>query len=340
MNQMVRTPPIGTRDGDWVWDGSRWVCSPDDCPPVNSALPVPCPPLGPPVFSGPAGQPPWYPGANGAVSFSQTAPPNPVRGHFWFDGITLWLFDGATWVGVAMSNTSMGNGTTPAVTVPSGPNPPFAPTVGALWFNGTTLFVWDGSTWVPATQTKTFLQGGQPVVAAPGDLWWDGTQLHLYDGTTWTIIGPQAPPPVVPSLTTSTVVFAMQQPGPVACGAAWGVIPYSSPPQVDLQAAWDPATHRFTPKQAGLYYCSLRCVTAGAGVIAIVKNDTNDFSGVLSSDIVVGTDANTGATWVTCDGIAQMNGTSDFIRPWAKQTTGTQLQAAGSNPIFGATKLA
>jgi hypothetical protein len=87
-------PTVGTRDGNWVWDGSNWVCSPDCSPPVS------CPPFGPPVFSGPVGQPPWYPGANGGVSFGATAPPNPVRGHMWWDGTTFWLFDGAAWVGI------------------------------------------------------------------------------------------------------------------------------------------------------------------------------------------------------------------------------------------------
>jgi hypothetical protein len=81
------------QQGGWWWDGSNWVCDPDCGPPA-------CPPFGPPVFSGPVNQPPWYPGANGGVSFGTVGPANPVRGHFWFDGTTMWLFDGAGWVSV------------------------------------------------------------------------------------------------------------------------------------------------------------------------------------------------------------------------------------------------
>jgi hypothetical protein len=82
------------QDGGWSWDGSNWVCNPD-CPPSQF------PPFGPPVFSGPTQQPPWYPGANGGVSFGLAAPANPVRGHLWWDGTTFWLFDGAAWVSIS-----------------------------------------------------------------------------------------------------------------------------------------------------------------------------------------------------------------------------------------------
>jgi hypothetical protein len=136
MNQITRIPPgsmpaVGTRDGSWVWDGSNWVCDPDCLPPAG------CPPFGPPVFSGPAGQPPWYPGANGGVSFGATAPPNPVRGHFWWNGSTLWLFDGAAWVDI-------GGGGGAA----TGTQPPANPVAGQDWFDGQTLWVWSGSSWV------------------------------------------------------------------------------------------------------------------------------------------------------------------------------------------------
>jgi hypothetical protein len=91
-------PAVGEQSGNWMWDGNNWVCAPD------CGVPQPCPPFGPPVFSGPAGQPPWYPGANGGVSFGATAPPNPVRGHQWWDGKTYWLFDGAAWVAIGGPN--------------------------------------------------------------------------------------------------------------------------------------------------------------------------------------------------------------------------------------------
>jgi hypothetical protein len=86
---------VGARDGNWIWNGSNWVCDPD-CS-GDSGFP----PFGPPVFSGPTAQPPWYPGANGGISFGQSFPPNPVRGHLFWDGTTFWLFDGAAWVSIA-----------------------------------------------------------------------------------------------------------------------------------------------------------------------------------------------------------------------------------------------
>jgi hypothetical protein len=112
MNKLVRStgagmPAVGQRSGDWVWDGSNWVCNPD-CGDDSSF-----PPFGPPVFSGPTQQPPWYPGANGGVSFGAVAPPNPVRGHFWWNGTLLQLFDGAAWVtiGPTAGGTPGGGGT-------------------------------------------------------------------------------------------------------------------------------------------------------------------------------------------------------------------------------------
>jgi hypothetical protein len=96
----------------WVWDGSNWVCDPD-C--GDGAQ---WPPFGPPVFSGPVNQPPWYPGANGGVSFGAVAPPNPVRGHLWWDGSGFWLFDGAAWVligGTPGTGTAPGTGATQLV---------------------------------------------------------------------------------------------------------------------------------------------------------------------------------------------------------------------------------
>lgn len=71
------------RQGNWVWDGCRWVCEPD------------CDPRRPPWLDPP--QSPWYPGANGGVSFGADPPRHPVRGHFWWDGRALRIFDGAVW---------------------------------------------------------------------------------------------------------------------------------------------------------------------------------------------------------------------------------------------------
>lgn len=97
----------GAQQGNWFWDGSNWNCGCDDgsgnfpfCPPPGF------PPAGcPPWFSG-MNSPPWYPGANAGISFGTAGnfPSNPVRGHFFWDGVSLWMFDGAAWVAVGGSS--------------------------------------------------------------------------------------------------------------------------------------------------------------------------------------------------------------------------------------------
>jgi len=94
----------GQQMGPFTWDGTQWVCG--SCFPDGGNFPF-CPPPGfppfgcPPWFSG-HNSPPWYPGANAGVSFGTAGnfPPNPVRGHFFWDGVNLWMFDGAVWVAV------------------------------------------------------------------------------------------------------------------------------------------------------------------------------------------------------------------------------------------------
>ena len=100
MNEIVR-PNMPMGQTNWFWDGTKWCCDPDCGVP-----PFPCPPPGfpppgcPPWFGHGVNSPPWYPGANAGVSFGINPPPNPVRGHFWWDGTGLALFDGAAWVAV------------------------------------------------------------------------------------------------------------------------------------------------------------------------------------------------------------------------------------------------
>jgi len=96
MNNVVPMTTATPVPQDWYWDGSKWVCS--GTPPC--AIP-PWGPFPPPYF--PPQQPPWYPGANGGVSFSppDIPPPFPVRGHFWWNGTILQMFDGAVWVDVS-----------------------------------------------------------------------------------------------------------------------------------------------------------------------------------------------------------------------------------------------
>jgi hypothetical protein len=161
-NGVVRMPSAQNmpQQGGWSWDGSNWVCDPD------CGQPSPCPPFGPPVFSGPTQQPPWYPGANGGISFGAVAPANPVRGHMWWDGTTFWLFDGAAWVIV-------GGGVQPAVGVINGSNAKPG-IVGEVLYQEV-----DGT----FPNTAGFTQSVSALVLSPGD--WN-VSVFVQFVTAWT----------------------------------------------------------------------------------------------------------------------------------------------------------
>ena len=89
--------PFQGDQSDWFWDGQNW--QPCQCGGGPPSPPQNWPPNTPPAWwSGPV--PPWYPGANAGIAFGTTAPPNPIRGHFWWNGKCLHLFDGAGWLDV------------------------------------------------------------------------------------------------------------------------------------------------------------------------------------------------------------------------------------------------
>lgn len=185
----------------WSWDGTQWLCDPCDqppcnCPPCTDEFP-PLPPGCPPWFPPPAGQAPWYPGANGGVSFSQDAPSCPIRGHFWWDGVMLHLFDGAAWVDIGPGAEGAGGG------VVIGTVPPTTPFAGQLWFDGTFLYIWNGLVWVPSS-TRSFVQKTAPTGPRPGDMWWNGSSEWVWDGSAWQLIATSSgipEPPGLPSVT-------------------------------------------------------------------------------------------------------------------------------------------
>lgn len=204
-SRLTVVPPAAPAQQGWVWNGTNWVwdpdcdCRPDPCPPAVPGwcpppdFPTPCPPWFPP----PPGQAPWYPGANGGVSFSASPPANPIRGHFWWDGVMLHLFDGVAWVDIGPSAAGSG-GTGVSV----GPSPPASPVNGQLWFNGSRLFIWNGSTWV-VSGTISFVQATAPMSPLQGDLWWDGSKQWIWDGSVWqptvgSDVDPGAPASIVP----------------------------------------------------------------------------------------------------------------------------------------------
>jgi hypothetical protein len=338
MNNVTRfsppPPPVGTQSGQWVWNGTSWVCDSDDFFPPQGQPPF-CPPPSfppagcPPWFPPPQGQPPWYPGANAGVSFGQTAPVNPVRGHFWWDGKNLNMFDGATWVIVGGAG---GSGVTPpATTAPANPVP------GTQWFNGTTLFVWDGNAWVPVSQTKNTISATAPPSPMPGDTWWDGTQFRIWSGSAWMLVGPGA---TVGPVGTTTIEFAMTATTARAMGTAYTIIPFNDAPLTDRLNGWDSVQHKYTPTLAGIYSVKLRGAPLGGGGLAVLKNDPGTFTNLLTSDLVIGVSSSGAGGWQNVDGLVQMNGTTDYIRAWGYSVSGGNgFQATGGNPIYIATLL-
>lgn len=153
-------PPAPIQQDGWVWDGANW------CPPQPpGCLPPPCPPQPPgcpPWFPPPANVTPWYPGANGGVTFSATVPPNAIRGNFWYDGHVLWMFDGANWVDVGIAGIQSLLGGSGGAPVFIGATAPANPVPGALWWNGSILQLWDGVSWHligPQTITPATVSG-------------------------------------------------------------------------------------------------------------------------------------------------------------------------------------
>lgn len=264
----------------WWWNGSQWVCG--DCD--DSTQPCPPNPF-PPVFSGPAMQPPWYPGANGGVSFGTVAPPNPVRGHFWWDGVALWIFDGAAWVD---TNT------------------------GAVFPGG-------GGGGSGSGQGTVIISTQPPGNPSTGAQWWDGTVLRVWDGTKWNIVGPGATAGPVP---TTTHTFRITQSTTVAVPVnTWAIAPFTVAPQIDPQLSFDSTTKKITPTKAGVYLWFIRAflgtgVPTGAFGVALTRNDQGTFTGnteavALSS---IGSFNSPVNEWLSAGGISIMNGTTDFVR--------------------------
>ena len=348
----------GVPSQQW-WGGMPgWGGSPGwnggDCCPDDSAPPFPCPPPGwpppgcPPWFSG-QNSPPWYPGANAGVSFGTTPPPNPVRGHFWWDGVTLWMFDGAAWVAAGGGSAGQGAasvaiGTTPPVApqpgalwfdggmlllwtgtawIPTegnatGASPPANPTDGMLWWNGSVLQVWDGNAWIPVSQTKSYIQATAPPSPNPGDTWWDGTQMRIWDGTAWQLIGPGASPGPVP---TTELQFSVSQVTSVTGLAAstWNIAPINGLPTVDLQTGWNVTAKTYTPKKAGFYAFQTLAVVPSAsyfGNVLLLNDSGGPYPSLINvQPLIISADSVSG-NWVQGFSMQHMNGTTDFVRVW------------------------
>jgi hypothetical protein len=327
MNSLTRMsgPPVGTQQSGWVWDGSNWVCDPD-CGNGSGF-----PPFGPPVFSGPTQQPPWYPGANGGVSFGATAPANPVRGHQWWNGTTFYLFDGAAWVPIG--GTGAGGGAA------TGSTPPANPFNGQQWFNGSTLFVWDGNAWVPVSTTKSSVQATAPPAPNPGDLWFDGTVQRIWSGSAWVTVGPGSTVGPVP---TTTKVFQLTMTSAsinLGSSTAWEIVPFIGTPQIDTESGWNATTHKYTPTTAGYYlFLTNQFVDPSANDgHTLLENDAGSWQ-QNSQNIVTQAFGPGGAagTSLVGVGLVHLNGTTDFVRLWAFATDGFFYQASTTMPTITA----
>ena len=327
MNNVIPQPPLGAREGNWIWDGTRWVCDPD-C----DARP-PWPPFRPqpPWFPPPATSPPWYPGGNAGVSFSppNMPPPNPIRGNFWWDGHNLLMFDGAVWMTVGGATCG---GTPPSTTPPANPQP------GEQWFDGTTLWIWDGNAWVPVAGTKTYVQATPPPAPNPGDLWFDGTQMRVWSGSAWLLVGPGATVGPVP---TATEVFAMTAPTdlPMPGSAAGDIpVPFTATPTVDTLTGWDPVTKKYTPSKPGFYMFQAMAIATTSFFLSILKNDPGSPGPPLQSVTYLassGLQIASGIETFSITGTSKMNGTTDYVRLFASAVDNT-FHNFGANIVWAA----
>jgi hypothetical protein len=377
--QMARPQQQGVPSQQWWggmpgWGGSPGWNGDNDCCPDSGAPPFPCPPPGfpppgcPPWFSG-QNSPPWYPGANAGVSFGTSPPPNPVRGHFWWDGTTLWIFDGAAWTAAGggaggQGAASVAIGTSPPVApqpgalwfdgamlllwngnawVPtegnaSGPTAPTNPTAGMLWWNGSTLMVWDGVAWVAVSQTKSYIQSTAPASPNPGDTWWNGTQMRIWDGTAWELVGPGATVGPVP---TTTLVFSISAPGNLTLSSTSNLTPiqFTAVPTIDTMNAWSAGNWQYKPSKAGIYAVMGQGnaqISNSGYAMAICKNDSGTFTGsTLTAAIWDMMGAGPVNQEFTMFGMIYMNGTTDYLRAFGAANNAT-WNSTGSEPVFQA----
>ena len=281
-NQVVPFPQQQMVDpqSGWFWDGQQWVCGPGQ--------PTCGPPNPPPWFAPPTS--PWYPGANGGISFGNVAPINPVRGHLWWTGTVLALWDGAAWV-------STTNG---AIIVPPQGGTPVPPGTGSVIISST--------------------PPGNPIA---GMQWWDGSVLRVFDGAQWNIVGPGGAAGPIP---TTTRVFHLVQPTNVSIGTAgWAIIQFTATPAIDTAVGWNATTHQYLPTRAGYYLFQLRGLSvAGTGVsgFALAKNDQGTIqqgtTEIVTIDLIQGPGT---AQQITTFGISLMNGSTDFVRMFGYDTS-------------------
>ena len=256
------------------------------------------------------------------VSFGTTPPANPVRGHFWWNGVTLFLFDGAVWDPIGGSGGAV---TPPGTTFPVNPVP------GQQFFNGTTLFIWDGNAWVPVSQTKTYIQATAPPAPNPGDTWFDGTQFWVWSGSSWDLVGRR---------------HRWSGADEYAC------LRHATADRADRDTVRDLGGHslqrgaadrhrrRLGPGHSQVHAEEGRYLLFQSAdqlrVLAVAPRSCRTIPAPSPtrwlSDVIVCIASTTGG-WLQTSGMMQANGTSDFFRAWGWNAGGV-IPAAGSNPVF------
>jgi hypothetical protein len=108
----------------------------------------------------------------------------------------------------------------------------------------------------------------------------------------------------------------------------------------DTDSAYDTSTGKFQPQVAGKYFCYGRLAYNTATdfdniQIALAKNGT-DFSSTL--------DRNEFYTQIDAHGVAELNGSSDYVELYTKQNSGGTVglltsNQNGTNCIFGAYRI-
>lgn len=159
--------------------------------------------------------------------------------------------------------------------------------------------------------------------------------LYLWNGVAYVAATPELFHPLAK---TTTLTFSLTQAEQIVLTPnVWTIIKYAGVPQTDLHAAWDASTGKLTPKVAGFYNFSVRCYAYGpantGGGVNLIKNDDGVFDDI-NIDVVVASSNAPKNQLQTANGVAYMNGTTDYVRVFG--FSGASLEPMGTIPAFSA----
>lgn len=169
-------PNVGDTYERWEWDGSKWICAPDeDGGGIGEA------PMDGQSYVRNNGQ--WVVTQRFVVS---AVSPPPAPGIMWFDG------DFHTWTGTAWAGIEAKSDTVLQDVAPTAPSPDL------VWFTVNSqyrLYLYQTS---PPQAVAGWYALGPPNIsviraansppASDGQLWFDGNQFHIRDGVRWIVL--------------------------------------------------------------------------------------------------------------------------------------------------------